>query len=201
MKTTHRSSMTFWLMTALFATPSAALDNPLCTNVVPEFCSDTSIEVRLKDGQDDWANDLSEVEANEILLGEVWMHVREGGIQGYSFGVFHDETQLALSNVSDANAGPVLQDADYRLTVPAVQDGLVQAVVLSFTSFEEMPVERDQLVVEMQYTTLASWAGMSWILFAHDILRTHAQSPPVDLVWAKYGNSRSPRKVVDSSLE
>jgi hypothetical protein len=142
----------------------------------------------------------------------VMMETVDAGVQGWSYGVTHDETILTLNMVTidgtDAkaqfnqgfnatsmeNIQRCTDPADTKCTARVDGGGFISAVVLSLIESAELMVKRNSLAIS-EYT-VAKDAGAGTLIAVTDRL-AKKNSPPAAINITIVGKSRSPVTIID----
>ena len=178
-------------------------------------CTPDTLEVTF----DGATNSVKNVKAADVGTKQpvvIMTETKSAMIQGWSYGVGHDEAILTLNSVTtegtdmkkvfsggfDATSMEKIEsckvptDPKCAQTVPG--GGWISAVVLSLTEARELPLGRNS-IAKAEYTITKDPGGAGTVIMISDRLKKTG-SPPVAINFTIGGKSRVPTKVVDGFI-
>jgi hypothetical protein len=194
------------LAASSLAAGPALRERPFCPR--EDVCTDDRLEIVFENGG-------SVLEIDDFVPGmkvtaTVVMDVKSDDVQGWSYGVRHDQEVLRLESsrrliegVGDfpADLSLVFEciDADPRCTARREGGGFINAVVLSLIEPRALEVGRNALAVA-EYELIGDPGPEGTLIEFTDRL-ARKNSPPTAINITVGGRSRAPRTVIDGWLK
>jgi hypothetical protein len=171
-------------------------------------CTDDTLEVTF-DGGSDSVLEIADFRPGEKVTTSLVMEARSEGIQGWSYGVRHDQGLLTLLSATNFIESPecficvfdprsvedCTEDPNPRCPDPRPGGGYVFAVVLSLTSDVRLPPGRHTVALA-EYTLDADPGEQGTLIQVTDRLKVK-NSPPASIIITVDGRNRAPRRLVD----
>ena len=169
------------------------------------------------DGKSDSILEAKEAAVGTKITATVMTETKSAEIQGWSYGVSHDETILMVLSATtegtdakkafkggfDATSNQKIEQCtvptDPKCAATKAGGGWISAVVLSLTEKAELPIQRNSLAIAEYNVLKAPPAGGTLIQITDRLKRMG--SPPVAINFTIAGKSRLPEKVIDGWIK